>query len=160
MRGDKKAGRLTGRTAKHPSVTTLKRLEHAEQDGFLFTIPTRRNQTTNPKSPFHGNCSAKVLSMFPTSHLQALQRQICAVLAGSRVSVPCLALLLESDHLRDTAPCLSLFLSFRLFLRTSPSCQRCFFHPTDDLCLKFLVDSSRMVTNKGRCQSLSLLPRK
>ena len=39
MRVDKKAGRLTGRTAKHPSVTALKRLEHAEQDGLPVHHP-------------------------------------------------------------------------------------------------------------------------
>ena len=79
---------------------------------------------------FHGRWWTSLLSTFHSSHLQALRRQICAVLDGSRVSVPCLALLLESDHLRDTAPCLSLFLSFRPFsfpgplLQTSPACQR------------------------------------
>ena len=89
------------------------------------------------KSLCHGNCFhghqwTQLLSMFPNSHrqvLQVLQRQICAVLAGSRILVPSLALLFESDRLRDTAPCLSLFLSYRPFsigspLHASPACQR------------------------------------
>ena len=68
------------RSAEHPSVTTLKQLGHTKLAFSLFTVLTMKCRSMLPK-----NWWTSLLAMWPTSHLQALHRQIYAVLAGSRV---------------------------------------------------------------------------